>query len=82
MMVLQKDVFGFTSLEYFERYDVFKLLETKVIDCIVIDLWESNLDVNGGFLENSTAYQIVDFYLSGVMVDYERENRYYAPKKV
>jgi hypothetical protein len=80
MMVLQKDVFGLTSLEYFEKYDVFKLLETKVIDCIVIDLWESNLDVNGGFLENSTAFQIVDFYMSGVMIDYERENRYYAPR--
>lgn len=70
-----------TALEYFEKYDVFKLLETKVIDCIVIDLWESKLDVNGGFLENSTAYQIVDLYFGGVVVDYEKENRNSASQK-
>ena len=39
------------------------------------------MDVNGGFLENSTAYQIFDLYMSGVMIDYEKENRYYAPRK-
>ena len=49
-----------------------------MIDCIVIDLWESKLDVNGGLLENSTAYKIVEMYASGVVVDYERVNRYNA----
>ena len=39
------------------------------------------MDVNGGFLENSTAYQIFDLYMSGVMIDYEKEHRYYAPRK-
>jgi hypothetical protein len=53
-----------------------------VIDCIVVDLWESNLDTNGGFLENSTAFQIVDHFSAGVMIDYERENRYNGTRKV
>ena len=57
------------------------LLETSVIDCIVVDLWESSVDANGGLFDNSTAYKIVDYYLTGVMVDYERENRYNTSKR-
>ena len=56
---MQTDIFGNNALTYFEKFDAYKILETSVIDSIMIDLWNSKLDTSGSLLENSTGYNII-----------------------
>lgn len=77
MLVLQNDIFGKNTLSYFEQFDMYKLLETSVIDCIMVDLWNSDVDSNGWLLENSTSFQIMKCYKKGFIQDYERKHRFY-----
>jgi hypothetical protein len=56
---------------------MYKILETSVIDCIMVDLWDSDVDSNGWFLENSTTFQILHCFKQGFDQDYERKNRVY-----
>jgi len=48
----------------------------------MIDLWNSKLDTSGSFFEISTCYNIILRSLSGQMVDYEKNNRFYSIRKV
>jgi len=57
--VVQTDIFGNNALTYFEKFDAYKILETSVIDGIMIDLWNSKLDTSGDLLNDSTGYNII-----------------------
>ena len=42
--VKQKDLFNHNALYYMEKLDAFLLLDTKVMDRIMKDYWNSNVD--------------------------------------
>jgi hypothetical protein len=56
MQVLQRDIFGENALFYFERFDAYQILETSVIDSVMVELWNSKIDSSGSLLDNSTSF--------------------------
>jgi len=75
---VQTDIFGNTALTYFEEFDAYKILETSVIDSIMIDLWNSKLDTSGSLFEDSTGWNIIKRASLTQLVDFERSNRIYV----
>lgn len=41
---------------YMELWDLFGLMDTKVMDRIMKEYWNSNIDANGSFFQASTSY--------------------------
>ena len=82
--IRQIDMMGRQSLYYLEHLDAFQIMETKIMDRVMQEYWQSNLDASGSLFGASTAYGILmhedgEFY----HLDYERRNRFYVtrPKK-
>jgi len=42
-----------------ERQDAYELMDTKIMDRIMKELWNSDIDISGHFLDQSTAYRIL-----------------------
>jgi len=80
--VRQRDIFGKNSLSYLEKHDSFELLETKIMDRIVKEYWDSDLDVSGSFFGQSTAYNILIRRFNSLDQDYERGNRFWVYRDV
>lgn len=80
--MLQTDIFGENALFYFERFDAYKILETSVIDSVMIDLWNSKIESSGNFLDNSTCYNVIQRLISNSIIDYEKKNRFYSNREV
>lgn len=59
MILKQTDLFGRDLLWYISEHGIFSILDTKVMDRIIQDFWNSNIDITGSFFEASTVYQIV-----------------------
>jgi len=57
--VKQRDLFNHNALFYMEKLDSFKLLDSKVMDRIMKDYWNSNVDASGSFFACSTCYNIL-----------------------
>ena len=57
--VKQKDLFNRDALFYMEKLDSFKLMDTKVMDRIMKDYWNSNIDTSGSLMSCSTTYNIL-----------------------
>ena len=74
--VKQKDLFGHDSLFYMEKLDSFKLMDTKVMDRIMKDYWNSNVDTSGSFLCMSTTYNILTGHSLSSLEDYESKHRF------
>ena len=47
--VRRKDLENHNSLYYMEMMDAFKLMDTKVMDRIMKEYWNSNIDTSGSF---------------------------------
>ena len=60
-----------------EKLDSFKLLDTKVMDRIMKDYWNSNVDASGSFMGNSTCFNILTVNKLTHIDDYESSNRFY-----
>ena len=52
-------------------------MDTKVMDRIMKDYWNSNIDISGHFLNTSTAFKIITAHDLSFKEDYERQNRFY-----
>ena len=76
----QVDMMNRDSLYYLERLDAFEIMETHIMDRIMQEYWQSNLDVSGSFLGNSTAYGILTHYEDRFNFDYESKHRFYKKK--
>ena len=57
--VRSKDIFETDAMSYMERQDAYELMDTKIMDRIMKELWFSDIDISGHFLDQSTAYQIM-----------------------
>ena len=47
--VRRKDLANHDSLYYMENMDAFQLMDTKVMDRIMKEYWNSNIDTSGSF---------------------------------
>ena len=47
--VRRKDLNNHNTLYYMELMDAFNLMDTKVMDHIMKELWNSNIDTSGSF---------------------------------
>ena len=49
--VRQKDIFDVEAMSYMERMDAYQLMDTKIMDRIMKELWNSDIDDSGSFLD-------------------------------
>lgn len=47
----QKDIFETDAMSYMERMDAYTLMDTKIMDRIMKELWNSDIDVSGTVME-------------------------------
>jgi len=80
--VRQKDLFNKDALYYMEDLDSFHLMDTKVMDRIMKDYWNSNIDTSGKFLGASTSFKILTEHNLNFMEDFERRNRFNVKRDV
>ena len=57
--VRRKDLSNHNSLYYMELMDAFQLMDTKVMDRIMKEYWNSDIDTSGSFFQASTSYQLL-----------------------
>jgi len=77
--VKQKDLFDHNALYYMEKLDSFKLLDSKVMDRIMKDFWNSNVDASGSFFACSTCYNILTQSKLSHSEDYASSHMFYHP---
>jgi hypothetical protein len=74
MQVTQKDIFKINAMSYLEEMDAYTLMDTKIMDRIMKELWHSQIDVSGNILDQSTCYNIWND------PDEEPSHRFYKPR--
>ena len=50
------DITNRDSLFYLERLNAFEIMETHIMDRVMLEYWNGNLDASGYFLEASTSF--------------------------
>ena len=43
-----------------EKMDSYSLMDTKIMDRIMKELWNSDIDINGSFLDQATCYKLYE----------------------
>jgi len=76
MQVRQKDIFETDAMSYMERMDAYTLMDTKIMDRIMKELWNSDIDVSGTILEQSTCNKILKD------ADDEMSQRFYSKRSL
>ena len=66
MLVLSKDILGDSALTYFEKHDVYNLLNTKIIKEVMDDIIHGVADMQSSFLTDSSFWSIVTDFNNGV----------------
>ena len=56
ILVHRKNLSNHNSLYYMELMDAFQLMDTKVMDRIMKEYWNSDIDTSGSFFQASTSY--------------------------
>ena len=81
--VRRKNLSNHNSLYYMELMDAFKLMDTKVMDRIMKEYWNSDIDTSGSIFQASTAYQLL-FPNSSVSEyqDNELSHRFYQRRDI
>ena len=80
--IRKKDIFGVDSMAYMEQMNSYTCMDTKIMDHIMKEYWNSNIDMSGGdFFACSTCYNILTKYEFKVMKDYETNHRFYSPRE-
>ena len=59
-----------------EEHDSFKLLETKIMDRVIRQMWDGSIDTGGSFFELSTCYNLLRKAAPSYLKDYERTHRF------
>jgi hypothetical protein len=49
--VQEKDIFETDAMSRMEKMDAYTLMDTKIMDRIMKELWNSDIDVSGKFLD-------------------------------
>jgi hypothetical protein len=75
----RKDLRNRDSLYYMEMMDAFELMNTKVMDRIMKEYWNSNIDTSGDFFQCSTCYKLLTDDDDG---DIELESRFYQKRDI
>jgi len=65
-----------------EKLDSFRLLDTKVMDRIMKDYWNSNVDSSGYFMSCSTCFNILRTNKLSHIDDYESNHRFYELRDI
>ena len=73
--VVEEDLFDNRVIDYMERHDSFSLLETKVMDRVIRQMWEGSIDTGGSLFSLSTCYKIVTKGYTSYQKDFERTHR-------
>ena len=68
------------SLYYLGRLNCFEILETHIMDRVMLEYWSGNLDASGSFFHTSTAFGILRNPPGQPDFDFEYENRFYRGK--
>ncbi len=67
---------------YMEKMNTYTVMDTKIMDHIMKEYWNSNIDLSGGkFLACSTSYNILTKFEFKVMKDFEANHRFYMPRE-
>jgi hypothetical protein len=82
LILKQNDLFGRDLLWYISEHGIFSILDTKVMDRIIQDFWNSNIDITGSFFEASTTYQILMKSSLTYTKDQEAVRRFYHPQDI
>jgi hypothetical protein len=56
ILVRRKNLENHNTLYYMELMDAFRLMETKVMDRIMKEYWNSDIDTSGSIFQASTSY--------------------------
>ena len=74
--VKEVDIFDTRVIDYMEEHDSFKLLETKIMDRVIRQMWEGSLDTGGSFFALSTCFNLLRKAAPSYPNDYERTHRF------
>ena len=75
--IYKDDLFNKSALVYMEMYDSYSLLETKILDRIMLQTWKGDVDTPGTLLNNSSCFTIIERWYKKLDQDWERNNRFY-----
>lgn len=75
----QRDLDGNSVIEKLARLDQFGILQTKVVDRVIRDYWNSKVDISGSLMDSSSAYAILRYGDLNYLDDFEKRNRFYMP---
>ena len=76
----QKDLMGYTALERLAELDMLEILQTKIVDRILKDIWSSKIDVSGTIMDNSSCFTILRYGDIGYDEDFEFRYRFYVDR--
>ena len=62
-LLKQTDMDRKSVLVLFAQLKLYRLMQTKVADRVIKDIWTSKVDISGNFFEVSTAYSYLKFDL-------------------
>ena len=68
---------NYSSLELLGKLKLYKTMKTKTIDRVIMDYWQSKVDISGSVMENSTCYDILWFEKTTYKYDFEEKKRFY-----
>lgn len=68
-IIQNPDILGLDFFWYINNYQIFRLLETKVMNQYIIDKWNGELDANAPVMGLATSYCL-----------YQNKNNYYCTK--
>jgi hypothetical protein len=82
LILKETDLFGKDLLWYISEHNIYSILDTKLMDRILQDFWNSNIDVTGTFLEASSSFKILSLSSFSYSKDQEKLRRFHVKKEV
>jgi len=67
-------------LERLAELNMLEILQTKIVDRILKDIWASKIDVSGTIMDNSSCWTILRYGDLGFNEDFEYRHRFYVDR--
>jgi hypothetical protein len=68
-----QDIFGYDCFFYMQRYSLYNILDSKIMDKFIFDKWMGRVEFNSFILDYSTAYNLLNdkhkLYQSDRLID-------------
>ncbi len=77
LLLKEVDSDGKNCFWYITKNKVYSILDHKLMERIVMDYWESDIDITGFIFEASTCYRILNYDNLAYIKDYEETSRFY-----